>query len=190
MERCGWCKGDALYEAYHDKEWGLPEHDDKRLFEFLILEGAQAGLSWITVLRKRENYRRLMADFDPEELAGWGETEVAGWLQDPGIIRNRLKLYGTLQNARAFLRLREEFGSFDAYLWRFVDGKPIQNNWRTLQEVPAETPQAQQMSKDLKKLGFTFVGPTICYSLMQAVGLVNDHLTSCFRHQEVQRGLR
>ena len=190
MERCGWCKGDELYEAYHDKEWGLPEHDDKRLFEFLILEGAQAGLSWITVLRKREHYRKVMAGFDPDVLATWGEAEVAGWLQDPGIIRNRLKLHGTLQNARAFLRVREEFGSFDAYLWRFVDGKPIQNNWRTLQEVPAETPQAQQMSKDLKKRGFTFVGPTICYSLMQAVGLVNDHLTSCFRHQEVQRGLR
>ena len=190
MERCGWCKGDALYEAYHDKEWGLPEHDDRRLFEFLILEGAQAGLSWITVLRKREHYRKVMAGFDPDVLATWGEAEVAGWLLDPGIIRNRLKLYGTLQNARAFLRVREEFGSFDAYLWRFVDGKPIQNNWRTLQEVPAETPQAQQMIKDLKKRGFTFVGPTICYALMQAVGMVNDHLVSCFRYQEVQRGLR
>ena len=122
MERCGWCKGDALYEAYHDEEWGLPEHDDRRLFEFLILEGAQAGLSWITVLRKRENYRRLMAGFDPAVLAGWGEAEVAAWLQEPGIIRNRLKLFGTLQNARAFLRVREEFGSFDAYLWQFVDG--------------------------------------------------------------------
>ena len=187
MERCGWCKGDALYEAYHDEEWGLPEHEDRRLFEFLILEGAQAGLSWITVLRKRENYRRLMADFDPEVLAGWGDAEVAAWLQEPGIIRNRLKLHGTLQNARAFLRVQAEFGSFDAYLWRFVDGKPIQNNWRTLQEVPAVTPLAQQMSKDLKKRGFTFVGPTICYALMQAVGLVNDHLTSCFRHQEVQK---
>ena len=189
-ERCGWCKGDALYEAYHDKEWGLPEHDDRRLFEFLILEGAQAGLSWITVLRKRENYRRLMADFDPAVLAGWGDAEVAAWLQEPGIIRNRLKLHGTLQNARAFLRVREEFGSFDAYLWRFVDGKPVQNNWRTLQEVPAETPLAQQLSKDLKKRGFTFVGPTICYALMQAVGLVNDHLTSCFRHQQVQNVIR
>jgi DNA-3-methyladenine glycosylase I len=189
-ERCGWCKGDALYEAYHDKEWGLPEHDDRRLFEFLILEGAQAGLSWITVLRKRENYRRLMADFDPAVLAGWGDAEVAAWLQEPGIIRNRLKLHGTLQNARAFLRVQAEFGSFDAYLWRFVDGKPVQNNWRTLQEVPAETPLAQQLSKDLKKRGFTFVGPTICYALMQAVGLVNDHLTSCFRHQEVQNVIR
>ena len=187
MERCDWCKGDALYEAYHDEEWGLPQHDDRRLFEFLILEGAQAGLSWITVLRKRENCRRLMAGFDPAVLAGWGEAEVAAWLQEPGIIRNRLKLFGTLQNARAFLRVREEFGSFDAYLWRFVDGKPIQNNWRTLQEVPAVTPLAQQLSKDLKKRGFTFVGPTICYALMQAVGLVNDHLTSCFRHQEVQK---
>ncbi len=190
MERCGWCKGDALYEAYHDEEWGLPEHDDRRLFEFLILEGAQAGLSWITVLRKRENYRWLMADFDPEVLAGWGDAEVAAWLQEPGIIRNRLKLHGTLQNARAFLRVQAEFGSFDAYLWRFVEGKPVQNNWRTLQEVPAETPLAQQLSKDLKKRGFTFVGPTICYALMQAVGLVNDHLTTCFRHQEVQKLIR
>jgi DNA-3-methyladenine glycosylase I len=190
LERCGWCKGDALYEAYHDEEWGLPEHDDRRLFEFLILEGAQAGLSWITVLRKRENYRRLMADFDPAVLAGCGEAEVAAWLQEPGIIRNRLKLHGTLQNARAFLQVQAEFGSFDAYLWRFVDGKPVQNNWRTLQEVPAETPLAQQLSKDLKQRGFTFVGPTICYALMQAVGLVNDHLTSCFRHQQVQNAIR
>ncbi len=188
MERCGWCKGDALYEAYHDQEWGVPEHDDKRLFEFLILEGAQAGLSWITVLRKRERYRQVMAGFDPEALATWGEAEIANWLQDPGIIRNRLKLRATLQNARAFLRVREEFGSFDAYLWRFVGGVPIQNRWGSLAEVPVETPVAAALSKDLKKRGFTFVGPTICYALMQAVGMVNDHLATCFRYSQLQDG--
>ena len=185
--RCGWCGSDPVYVAYHDDEWGRPLRDPRALFECLILEGFQAGLSWITILRRRESFRAAFAGFDPAVLAGWGEAEVAAWLQEPGIIRNRLKLFGTLQNARAFLRVREEFGSFDAYLWRFVDGKPIQNNWRTLQEVPAVTPLAQQLSKDLKKRGFTFVGPTICYALMQAVGLVNDHLTSCFRHQEVQK---
>lgn len=188
MERCGWCKGDDLYEAYHDLEWGVPLHDDRLLFEFLILEGAQAGLSWITVLRKRERYRQVMAGFDPVTLASWGDNELAVWLQDSGIIRNRLKLKATLQNARAFLKVREEFGSFDEYLWRFVDGTPVQNNWLKLQDVPAQTPLAVDLSINLKKRGFTFVGPTICYAFMQAVGLVNDHLTTCFRHGELQGG--
>lgn len=188
MERCGWCKGDNLYEAYHDLEWGVPVHDDRRLFEFLILEGAQAGLSWITVLRKRERYRQVMAGFDPVVLAGWGDMEIAGWLQDSGIIRNRLKLNAAIRNARAFLQVREECGSFDNYLWRFVNGTPIQNSWLTLQDVPAQTPLAVDLSKKLKQRGFTFVGPTICYAFMQAVGIVNDHLVRCFRHGELQDG--
>ena len=185
MERCGWCAGDALYELYHDREWGVPEHDDRRLFEFLILEGAQAGLSWITVLKKRERYRKVMAGFDPEILAAWGDVEIDRWLIDPGIIRNRLKLKGTIQNARAFCMVKQEYGSFDNYLWGFVGGRPIQNSWTSLSEIPAQTPTAVALSKDLKKRGFTFVGPTICYALMQAVGMVNDHLVSCFRHQEL-----
>ena len=188
MQRCGWCQGDALYEAYHDREWGVPVHDDQTLFEFLILEGAQAGLSWITVLRKRERYLQVMAGFDPAVLATWGDTELQAWLQEPGIIRNRLKLQSTLDNARAFLQVQAEFGSFDRYLWRFVDGRPIQNHWQSLSEVPAQTPVATALSKDLKKRGFRFVGPTICYAMMQAVGMVNDHLTGCFRHAELGGG--
>lgn len=189
MQRCGWCQGDALYEAYHDREWGVPVHDDRTLFEFLILEGAQAGLSWITVLRKRERYRQVMAGFDPAVLATWGEAELQDWLQEAGIIRNRLKLQSTLDNARAFLQVQAEFGSFDRYLWRFVDGRPIQNRWQSLSEVPAQTPVAIALSKDLKKRGFRFVGPTICYAMMQAIGMVNDHLTGCFRHAELGGGM-
>ena len=185
-ERCPWCLGDALYQEYHDREWGVPEHCDRRLFEFLILEGAQAGLSWITVLRKRENYRQLMHQFDPEPIAAWGEPELTALMQEPGIIRNRRKLAATVENARAFLRVQEAFGSFDQYIWRFVDGIPVQNNWAALSEIPPQTPTAVQMSKDLKRRGFTFVGPTICYSFMQAVGMVNDHLVGCFRHGELK----
>ena len=185
-ERCPWCLGDALYQEYHDREWGVPEHCDRRLFEFLILEGAQAGLSWITVLRKRENYRQLMHQFDPEAIAAWGEPELTALMQEPGIIRNRRKLAATGENARAFLRVQEAFGSFDQYIWRFVDGIPVQNNWAALSEIPPQTPTAVQMSKDLKRRGFTFVGPTICYSFMQAVGMVNDHLVGCFRHGELK----
>ena len=185
-ERCPWCLGDALYQEYHDREWGVPEHCDRRLFEFLILEGAQAGLSWITVLRKRENYRQLMHQFDPEAIAAWGEPELTALMQEPGIIRNRRKLAATGENARAFLRVQEAFGSFDQYIWRFVDGIPVQNNWAALSEIPPQTPTAVQMSKDLKRRGFTFVGPTICYSFMQAVGMVNDHLVGCFRHEELR----
>ena len=185
-ERCPWCLGDALYQDYHDREWGVPEHRDQRLFEFLILEGAQAGLSWITVLRKRENYRQLMHQFDPEAIAAWGEPELTALMQEPGIIRNRRKLAATGENARAFLRVQEAFGSFDQYIWRFVDGIPVQNNWAALSEIPPQTPTAVQMSKDLKRRGFTFVGPTICYSFMQAVGMVNDHLVGCFRHGELK----
>ena len=185
-ERCPWCLGDALYQEYHDREWGVPEHCDRRLFEFLILEGAQAGLSWITVLRKRENYRQLMHQFDPEAIAAWGEPELTALMQEPGIIRNRRKLAATGENARAFLRVQEAFGSFDQYIWRFVDGIPVQNNWAALSEIPPQTPTAVQMRKDLKRRGFTFVGPTICYSFMQAVGMVNDHLVGCFRHGELK----
>lgn len=184
-ERCSWCAGDALYEAYHDREWGVPQHDDRVLFEFLVLEGAQAGLSWITVLRKRERYREVMDGFDPMAAANWNEAKLAELLQDPGIIRNRRKLSSVVQNAGAFLRVQAEFGSFDRYLWNFVGGQPVQGHCCTLQDVPVETPLAQGLSRDLKKRGFNFVGPTICYSFMQAVGLVNDHIAGCFRYAEL-----
>lgn len=186
QQRCGWCLGDAQYENYHDHEWGVPEHREQHLFEFLILEGAQAGLSWITVLRKRECYRQVMDQFDPLAISGWGEGKIAELMQEPGIIRNLRKLESTVENARAFLRIQDAFGSFDSYIWRFVEGEPIQNNWITLQEVPAQTSAAILMSKDLKKRGFSFVGPTISYAFMQAVGMVNDHLVCCFRHQELR----
>ena len=185
LRRCSWCGTDPLYVAYHDEEWGVPLHDDQRLFEFLLLEGAQAGLSWITVLRKRENYRQAYQDFAPEKIARWDKRKIERLLRNPGIIRNRQKVEGAKKNARAYLKAVEEYGSFDAYLWRFVDGEPIQNRWKTLKSVPAETERAKAMSQDLKKRGFTFVGPTICYAFMQATGMVNDHLTNCFRHKEV-----
>jgi len=183
--RCSWCLGHAEYVSYHDEEWGVPVHDDRKLFEFLILEGAQAGLSWLTILRRREGYRRAFDDFDPEKVARYDDKKIAALLGDAGIIRNRLKVAGAVKNARAFLKVVEEFGSFDAYIWRFVDGRPIQNAWKRLEEIPAATPEATAMSKDLKKRGFTFVGPTICYAHMQATGMVNDHLTDCFRHAEL-----
>ena len=179
--RCAWAGNDPLYQAYHDEEWGVPVHDEHKLFEFLTLEGAQAGLSWITILRKRAAYCTAFAGFDPEIVAGFDAAKVAELLANPGIVRNRLKVESTITNARAFLKVQDEFGSFDAYQWRFVDGSPIQNAWRSLQEVPATSPVADAMSRDLKKRGFRFVGSTICYAHMQAIGMVNDHTTDCFR---------
>lgn len=170
---------------YHDEEWGVPQHDDVKLFELITLEGAQAGLSWSTVLKKRENYRRAFADFDPRKIARFNKRSVARLLDDPGIIRNRLKVESTISNARAFLRVQEELGSFDAYLWGFVDGAPIVNRFRRLADVPASTAVSDRLSKDLKKRGFRFVGSTICYALMQAAGLVNDHEVGCFRYREL-----
>ena len=184
MNRCSWATND-LAIRYHDEEWGVPVHDDRRWFEFLILEGAQAGLSWDTILRKRENYCRAFSGFDPETVARFDESRIESLLADPGIVRNRLKVTSAVKNARAFLLVREEFGGFDPYIWRFVEGRPARNAWRTLGEIPARTPLSDAMSKDLKKRGFTFVGSTICYALMQATGLVNDHLVGCFRHREV-----
>ena len=188
--RCGWCVGDPLYVAYHDREWGVPLHDDRRLFEMLILEGAQAGLSWLTVLKKREAYRAAFEGFDPEEVAGYDLRKVRALLRNPGIIRNRLKIESAVANARAFLEVQAEFGSFDAYVWRFVDGKPKRNAWRALGQVPAVTPEAEALSRDLRARGFKFVGPTICYAHMQATGMVNDHLVSCFRYRDIGRAAR
>ena len=186
--RCPWAGTDPLYVAYHDTEWGVPVHDDRTLFEFLILEGAQAGLSWATILKKRDNYRRAFDNFDPAAVAAYDEDKIAALLADPGIVRNRLKVRAAVRNAAAFLKVQEEFGSFDAYVWRFVGGRPIVNQWQSLRELPAETAESRALSKDLQKRGFTFVGPTITYALMQAVGHVNDHLVSCFRYQDL-RGL-
>ncbi len=183
--RCAWAGNDPLYCSYHDREWGVPVHDERLLFEFLILEGAQAGLSWITILRKREAYRAAFAGFDPEQVARFDDANIAGLLANPGIVRNRLKVASTVSNARAFRLVQEEFGSFDAYLWRFVDGRPIRNAWPSMKEVPASTPLSDALSRDLKKRGFRFVGSTICYAMMQAVGMVNDHTTDCFRWQEL-----
>jgi DNA-3-methyladenine glycosylase I len=186
--RCSWT-GDLPdthpLVRYHDEEWGVPEHDDRRLFELLTLEGAQAGLSWLTVLRRRQGYRRCFLDFDFERVAAFDETDVGRLLADPGIIRNRAKLASTIANARALLAVRDEFGSFDAYLWRFVDGRPVISRFERLQQLPASTPLSRAMSRDLQKRGFRFCGPTICYALMQAAGLANDHLTSCFRFREL-----
>lgn len=187
--RCAWAQGgDAQYLAYHDDEWGVPVHDDRRLFEFLILEGAQAGLSWSTILKKREGYRAAFADFDPVRVAAFGEAETAALLLNPGIVRNRLKIAAAVTNARAFLEVQSEFGSFDAYVWRFVDGRPIVNAWRTKSEVPARTAESDALSKDLARRGFKFVGTTIMYAHMQATGMVNDHTVDCFRYSEVGVG--
>jgi len=183
--RCEWCGQDPLYLAYHDHEWGVPVHDDRKLFEMLLLEGAQAGLSWLTILRKRENYRRAFAAFDPEQVARFDPRRIEELQQDPGIVRNRLKLEGAVRNARGVLAIREQYGSLDAFLWRYVGGRPQQNHWPSLAAIPAQTPESQAMSKDLKRLGCSFVGPTVCYALMQAVGMVNDHTTDCFRHAEL-----
>jgi DNA-3-methyladenine glycosylase I len=183
--RCPWCLGSREYVRYHDEEWGVPVHDDRRLFEFLILEGAQAGLSWSTILAKREGYRRAFDGFDAERIARYGVHEIRRLMGDGGIVRNRLKIEAAVANARATLALRERHGGLDAYLWRFVDGRPIRNRWRTPGRVPARTAVSDALSRDLRGQGFRFVGSTICYAFMQAVGMVNDHLTSCFRHAEV-----
>jgi DNA-3-methyladenine glycosylase I len=185
ITRCEWSDGGPLYIAYHDTEWGLPVHDDHRLFEMLVLEGAQAGLSWLTVLKKRENYRAAFDGFDPVKVAAYDDARVAELLANPGIIRNRLKIRATIKNAQAFLAVQQEFGSFDAYMWQFVGGKPKRNGWRSMSELPARTPESDVMSKDLIKRGFTFVGSTICYAHMQAVGMVNDHVVTCFRYNQV-----
>ncbi len=183
--RCGWAGDDPLYIQYHDEEWGVPIYDDRQLFEFLILEGAQAGLSWITILRKREGYRRAFDGFDAEKIAGYDENKVAQLLSDPGIVRNRLKVGAAIGNARAYLDLRQKEGDFSDFIWSFVDGKPKMNAWPSMKDVPANTPESDAMSKALKKRGFKFVGTTICYAFMQAAGLVNDHITPCFRHREL-----
>jgi len=188
LARCPWARNE-LSLRYHDEEWGVPVHDDRRLFEFLVLEGAQAGLSWDTILNKRENYRAAFENFDPQKIARYDRRKIQGLLRDSGIIRNRLKIASTVQNAKAFLTLQNEFGSFDAYIWRFVAGHPIVNSWRSARKIPASTPLSDSMSKDLKNRGFTFVGSTICYAFMQAVGIVNDHLTSCFRYPQLVTAL-
>jgi DNA-3-methyladenine glycosylase I len=186
-KRCGWCGDDPLYVAYHDHDWGVPVHDDRKLFEMFVLEAAQAGLSWLTILRKRENYRKAFEGFDMQRVAGYTDVDVARLLADPGIVRNRLKIGAAIKNARATLEVMEEFGSLDSYLWRFVDGVPLQNARKSLAEIPARTHELDLMSKDLKKRGFSFVGSTICYALMQSVGMVNDHLVDCFRYEETRR---
>ena len=184
-KRCGWATDDPLYIEYHDREWGVPVHDDRLLFEFLILEGAQAGLSWITILKKRNRYRKVFDNFNPAKIASYNAHKISSLLADPGIIRNRLKIEAAIKNARAFLRVQKEFGSFDTYIWQFAGGRPKKNCWKLLKQVPAFTPEAEAMSRDLKKRGFSFVGPTICYAFMQAVGMVNDHVCDCFRYNEI-----
>jgi DNA-3-methyladenine glycosylase I len=183
-ERCAWCGTDPLYIAYHDEEWGIPLHDDRRLFEMLILEGAQAGLSWITILRKRENYRKAFDKFDPKKIARYDRKKIRSLLADEGIVRNNLKIAATIRNAQAFLSVQKEFGSFDAYLWQFVGGQTRRNSPTSLKKIPPRTPQSDAMSKGLKQQGFSFVGSTICYAFMQAVGIVDDHTTNCFRHHK------
>jgi DNA-3-methyladenine glycosylase I len=186
-KRCKWCEGNLLQIAYHDKEWGVPVHDDRRFFEFLILEGAQAGLSWDTILRKRDAYRRAFAGFDPKKVVRFGAKQRAALMKNPGIVRNRLKIASAVTNARAFLAVQKEFGSFDRYIWGFVGGKPMKNRPRSPKDVPASTPESDAMSKDLKKRGFRFVGSTICYAFMQATGMVDDHLATCFRSRPKTR---
>ena len=186
MSRCEWCGSDPVYVAYHDDEWGVPVHDDRLLFEFLILEGAQAGLSWLTILKKRENYRKAFHAFNCERIAKYTETDVTRLLADSGIVRNRLKIESAIKNARGALNIQKDFGSLDAYLWRYVDGIPRQNAPKSMAELPAKTELSNMMSKDLKKRGFNFVGSTICYAFMQAVGIVNDHTTDCFRYSEIK----
>lgn len=184
-KRCGWGTGNPWIGEYHDKEWGVPVHDDKKLYEFLLLEGAQAGLNWTTILKKRENYRKAFADFDPAKVAKFTDRDVNRLLADEGIIRNRLKINAAITNARKLLEVQREFGSFEKYIWQFVGGKPIQNGFKSREEVPATAKESDAMSKDLRKRGFRFVGSTICYSFMQAVGMVNDHMVDCFRYDEV-----
>jgi DNA-3-methyladenine glycosylase I len=188
--RCGWCEKDPLYTSYHDEEWGVPVKDDRTLFEFLVLEGAQAGLSWITILRKRDAYRKAFGGFDPEKVARYGARDVKRLLGNEGIVRNRLKIESAIKNARAFLEVQEEHGSFSAYQWRFVEGRPLVNTYRSLKEIPPRTAISDAFSKDLKRRGFSFVGSTIIYAHMQAVGMVNDHITDCFRHAPLAKRRR
>ena len=185
--RCNWAENDPLYIDYHDTEWGVPVHDDQKLFEFLILEGAQAGLSWITILKKRNNYQKAYNQFQVEKVARYSDKKIQRLLANPGIVRNRLKIQSSITNAQAFIEIQSEFGSFDKYLWNFVERKPIQNNWKTLAQIPVTTSVSDALSLDLKKRGFKFVGSTICYAYMQAVGLVNDHVTNCFRYKPVKQ---
>lgn len=185
--RCPWAGADPLNIAYHDTEWGVPVYDDRTLFEFLVLEGAQAGLSWITILKKREAYREAFDNFDAAKIARYRDAKLEKLMTNAGIVRNRLKIQGAVKNARAYLAVTKEFGEFHKYLWQFTGGKPVQNSWKQIKEIPASTPASDAMSKDLKKRGFTFAGTTICYALMQATGMVNDHLVSCYRHEQVQK---
>jgi DNA-3-methyladenine glycosylase I len=187
MKRCEWANGGELVQSYHDNEWGVAIHDDRSLFEFLILEGAQAGLSWSTILKKREGYRKAFHNFDARKISQYTEKDVSRLLANPEIIRNRLKITATLTNARAFLQVQEELGSFDHYIWQFVHGKPILNSWKKMTDVPSNTRESDAMSKDLQKKGFKFVGTTICYAFLQAVGMVNDHVVGCFRYEELKK---
>jgi len=187
MQRCEWAGADPLYVSYHDEEWGVPLHDDRRLFEMLILEGAQAGLSWITILRKRDAYRKAFAGFDARKVARFDARRRARLMQDEGIVRNQLKIDAAVQNARAFLEVQRQFGTFDDYIWRFTGGKPLTNRRVSMKDVPAQTPESDTMSKDLKARGFKFVGSTICYAFMQATGMVNDHTVKCFRYEQIRR---
>ncbi len=183
MKRCEWAGASPLMQAYHDDEWGVETHDDRRLFEFLVLEGAQAGLSWSTILNKREGYRKAFDNFDPKKVAAYTDKDIARLLADPGIVRNRLKVASAIINARVVIKVQKEYGSFDKYIWQFVGGKPIRNSWKKLEDIPASTPESDAMSRDLKKRGFKFVGTTICYAFMQAVGMVDDHVAGCFRYK-------
>jgi len=184
--RCEWAGTEPLYVAYHDNEWGAPVHDERELFEMLILEGAQAGLSWSTILNKRENYRQVFDDFNPSIVAGYDDAKVSALLADPGIVRNSLKVESAIRNAKAFLEVQEEYGSFNTFIWGFVKGEPIINSWKLMSEIPAKTPESEAMSKELKQRGFNFVGPTICYAFMQSIGMVNDHVVDCFRYAELK----
>ena len=185
LVRCPWANTDPVYTRYHDHEWGVPEHDDRKLFEMLVLEGTQAGLSWITILKKREHYRRAFDGFDARKIIHYSSKKIAQLLSNDGIVRNRLKVTAAVQNARAFLAVQDEFGAFDTYIWQFIGGAPKRNAWKTLKQIPACTPESDAMSKDLKKRGFTFVGATICYAFMQATGMVNDHIVGCFRYNQI-----
>jgi|SRR5215472_4372633 len=189
IQRCAWATTELMI-PYHDKEWGVPQHDDDVLFEFLVLEGAQAGLSWSTILSKRAAYRKAFSNFNPRKVASYKSGKISQLLADPGIVRNRMKIESAVRNAQAFLRVQKEFGSFDRYIWQFVGGKPLMNHWRSMSRLPAQTPESVSMSKDLLKRSFSFVGPTVCYAFMQAVGMVNDHLVNCFRYAEIAHGQR
>jgi DNA-3-methyladenine glycosylase I len=189
MKRCEWADRSELEQCYHDQEWGVATHDDRSLFEFLVLEGAQAGLSWSTILRKREGYRKAFDNFDVRMVSRYSESHVSRLLADSEIIRNRLKIRAAITNAGAFLRIQEQFGGFDPYIWQFVNGRPVQNSWKKLTDIPPSTPESEAMSKDLQKRGFKFVGPTICYAFMQAVGMVNDHVVDCFRYKELRNSV-